>query len=258
MMGRLDWRRTCFAMHGHTYQTDEIMSKYRPIAPKPTLHNPSYLCKSTTSDSHSVVDFSSTLPTTHMGNSIAKSGHTRNANRKRRASDFPSPRVLKRGRNLGREENSTHNIVGTSITWPNTVYHFHGSSSAEKSSFEKGLYKSHAGFEGLNIKTTMNSSGEVGVENPATDMEVVPVSRMAETTCDSGCPKYLELFPLVNDFQQEEEKNLVTLPLLPQTPDSASNPTSGSCHGGKIPLRLFGRDLSHKESSVPIVGLSFL
>ncbi|KAH9303740.1 hypothetical protein KI387_008144, partial [Taxus chinensis] len=263
----MDWGGTCFARYGLGHnptgfisKTDEIMSKYRRIAPKPTAVTTS-TCES---NSNSKSDLKSALGSrskfnTRKGNKNNNTGRgatRRNRNRRRGASDgpkTPSPRGPKRARGPSKPSDlagseRVFKTVGATVPTitPKAGYHFDGSPSAEKLSVERDLgfveraaasavtegsvlQKKTTRFGGLNIKGVMDSLGKVAVQN---HMEVVPVQRMPDTQCSCGFPKYLN-FPIVSDIQQQQEvekngKNLVTLPLLPGTPSLRDEPVLGS------------------------------
>ncbi|GLJ29210.1 hypothetical protein SUGI_0576160 [Cryptomeria japonica] len=284
-MGRLDWVRPFFAMQGNQHSTsraDEIMAKYRPIAPKPPLLTTSSLGKPTNSSDSTIsaLDFLSSFSNTHKRR-YCNGGYNRSHGYKRRASDCfqgHSPRVLKKSRGCPSipsegKINRDIKIPRVEVDGPEVLQtsmidkELETLESGEANAFNRSsvLDKRYGGSDQwVGIKMVMESIGEVGVENPASNVQDVSVPKVAETQCGCGSAKFF-VFPIVGDIHQEEEKNLVTLPLLPQTPPLQKASIAS--------LRLFGRDLSHREVGscqisnnespkpekvVPIVGLSFI
>ncbi|XP_057856938.1 uncharacterized protein LOC131066244 isoform X1 [Cryptomeria japonica] len=315
MMGNLDWGGTCFARykHGHGHvptafisKTDEIMSKYRPIAPRPTPVT-SNACESNSNckpNSDSALGSRSKF-TTRKGkrNHYTESGVARPNRTRRKGSSYsktPSPRGTKRlkvGPNkrsdLAGSERSTH-IVGFTVQpssiaadRPTKIVHpFDGASSVEKLNaedlgcMEKAAaiaptegssmpYKKTTRLGGLTIIEVMNSIGGVGAENPAKSMEAVPEQTTEDTQCGCGSPELL-VFPVVSNSQRQEEeekneKKLVTLPFLPETPSLHKSPALGSSESNspstdpksdmpdassdkrEIQLRLFGINFIQKR-----------
>ena len=286
--------RPCFAMQGNqqhsaTSKADQIMAKYRPIAPKPPLQTTSSLGKPASDSTFSTLDFLSTFNTTHNSNGRHNGS---GIGYKRKASDrlgipIHSPSVLKKPRgvpSLGTPVSVNQDILFSRVQVDGQIpmspakgleaNYFNGSSV-----FDERCGRSD---EWVSVKMVVESIGEVGVGNLRSKVDDVSVGTVAETHCGCG---FADSFAF--SIAGEEEKNdLVTLPLLPQTPQlqnvsSASSHNEGSAasnnhassHKEGIPLRLFGRDLGHREVGscqissneslkldkvVPIVGLSFI
>ncbi|XP_057858138.1 uncharacterized protein LOC131067206 [Cryptomeria japonica] len=293
MMGNLDWGGICFARYRHGQghvptafisKTDEIMSKYRPIAPKPTPVT-SNACEY---NSNCKPKFDSVLGSRSKFT-------TRKGKRNHRKGSSDSPRGTKKpkvGPNK-HSERSTH-MVGITVQpssiaadRPTKIVHpFDGVSSVEKLNAEDSgfmekaaamvrtegssmPYKKGAGLGGLTIIKVMSSIGSVGAENPAKSMEAVPEQTTENTQSACGSSELL-VFPPVSDSQRQEEegkngKNVVTLPLLPETPswhkslalgssdsnspysDPKSDMPDASSDTGEIQLRLFGINFIQKR-----------
>lgn len=272
-MGCPDWGATCIANYGNHTKYEEIMSKYRPIAPKPTIVSPNLHECNSNSDYACVLNSSSRFAKT-KGNHSAEVGRTSRS--RRRALDCcvsPSARGQKRARgpntisDLASQQSHSALIDSESVRANRSKIAcvFNCSLIIDKDPYFMGKAESNASVRTiLDQKNAGLGLFNIKGMNPSDCLEVVSVQRKAEDTqCGCGSAKGL-VFPI----QEEESKrnNLVTLPLLPGTPslkDSvvefpASNLSStvayskhkaGNASHDKeeFPLRLFGRDLSPKE-----------
>eukprot|EP01018_Ginkgo_biloba_P007012 Gb_02773 [translate_table: standard] len=327
MLGRLELGGTCFARYGQssifTSKTDQIMSRYRPIAPKPTTvtANPG--------GSNSSVDSQSEKRSSIRKGSAESGRPIRNRKRALDSTGTPSPRGQKRPRGCNNPNNlaSERSPIGHTAA-PKTVVN--GSFGYPLDCRVEGTFAQKLNGPGLVIDTSgvilekdsgfmeraaasaapgvlsqreMNirntKSVEVGghhqglvtgmmsrgggLSNSAKKRDCVAniqaLLNNSNMQCGSGSGFFKTsgkglMFPIVssaNDLQQEiscpiegNEKTLVTLPLLPDTPSckdsilafSASKLTGDSDQKGnmhslsseEVQLRLFSREICQKEA----------
>lgn len=260
MMGGLNLGGTCLARHGQSSifssKTDQIMSRYRPIAPKPAT---------IPGECHSNSIAVNSQPEKRINGAESISRHTRtrkrtsdssNGQKRARGSSNPGGFGSERTGDIVADRSRTHIAYKIDGSLSMEALNGNGLMTVEKDSgfmeraAASGVHALNEESVGLgDVSVNRSRSGSVN------SMDAVHIQAMrgpSDKQCSSGTGKSM-VFPSVGNMQQEvrsqkEEENgkiLVTLPLLPETPSSKVSTYQEA--DDEAQLRLFGRDLGKKE-----------
>lgn len=266
MMGGLNLGGTCLARHGQSSifssKTHQIMSRYRPIAPKPAT-NPGE------GNSNSIVVNSQSEKKVNGAEGIARHTRTRkrtsdssHGQKRARGSSNPGGLGSERIGDIVADRSRPHTAYSIDVSLSMEALNGNGLMAVEKDSgfMERAAASGvHAlSEESVGLGEVTVSRGKIGPVNSMDPVHIQAMRGPSDMQCSSGSGKSM-VFPSVGTMHQEvrsqkEEnwKNLVTLPLLPETPSSKISTYQES--GDEAQSRLFGRDLGQKEEGHCQIG----